>query len=149
MIVGGLYFNIDLTNGMSRWVHGEQDWSVLDPNSEKVYDGIFNVLDGATENKTNNSRLWSLFGKEYLEQFGKKVLIESIYRKQIVEVIALAKINQFTPPEKAIGALEAQRGNIQAISSLKKFQKNNYMKAIDYAKKFFDQYQQSVTIQKK
>lgn len=102
MIVGGLYFNIDLTNGMSRRVHGEQDWSVLDPITEKVYDGIFNVLDGATENRTLTSSLRRLFGKEFMIVNGKKVLIETIYKKQINEIIKLANIQPNTPMEKAI-----------------------------------------------
>lgn len=134
---------------MSRWVHGEQDRSVLDPISEKVYDGIFEVIDGAVENRTLTSSLRRLFGKEYMMLFGKRVLIETAYRKQIEEVIKMANILPTTPPQKALGALEAQKGNIQAISSLKKYQKNNYMKAIDYAKLFFDQTQMTETTQKR
>lgn len=137
-ILGGIYFNIDLTNWMSRRVHGEEDRSVIDPISEKVYDGIFNVIDGAKDNNAMNSPLWSLFGKEFLTLYGRKVLIESAYRKQILEVIKMANITDTRQPEKVIWALNAQKGNIQANSSLKKFQKNNYMKAIDYAKKFFE-----------
>lgn len=147
MIVGGIYFNIDLTNGMSRRVHGEQDWSVIDPMSEKVYDGIFNVLDGAVENKAVTSRLWSLFGKEFMTLFGKKVLIESAIRPQIIEVLKLANITATTPPQKAMLALESQKWNINARSSLKKFEKNNYIKAIDFAKRFFDQEQKLATAQ--
>lgn len=137
MIFGGLYFNIDLTNGLSRWVHGEQDRSVIDPISEKVYEWIFEILNGAVENRTLTSSLWRLFGKEYMLLFGKKVLVESAYRPQIEEVIKSAKIYETTPKQKAIGALESQRSQIMAKTNLKKYQKNQYMKAIDYAKKFF------------
>lgn len=132
---------------MSRRVHGEQDWSVIDPMSEKVYDGIFNVLDSALDNRSLTPPLLALFGKEYMQLFGKKVLIESAYRQQIIDVIKAANITVNTPHQKAIGALNAQQGNIQAKSSLKKFEKNNYMKAIVYAKKFFVPDQKSLTAQ--
>lgn len=123
---------------MSRWVHGEQDRSVLDPITEKVYTGIFDVLEGASENRTLTSSLRRLFGKEFLVVFGKKMLVESAYRSQILEVIKSANITEHMPAEKAINALEAQKGPIQVSDKLKRYQKNNYMKAIEYAKKFFD-----------
>lgn|GEM_PF-7072175 len=137
MIVGGMYFNIDLTNGMSRRVHGEQDRSVLDPISEKVYDGIFTVLEGAVENKTDTSALRRLFGKEFMTINNKRMLVESMYRKQITEVIASVNIQPHTPWEKAVNALDAQKGRIEMNSSLKKYQKNSYIKAIETAKKFY------------
>ncbi len=87
---------------MSRRVHGEEDRSVIDPISEKVYDGIFNVIDGAKDNNAMNSPLWSLFGKEFLTLYGRKVLIESAYRKQILEVIKMANITDTRQPEKVI-----------------------------------------------
>lgn len=54
---------------MSRWVHGEEDWSVIDTMSEKVYDGIFSVLEGASDNTSYTSPLYKLFGKEYMQLF--------------------------------------------------------------------------------
>lgn len=99
---------------MSRWMHGEQDRSVIDPMSEKVYDGIFNVLDGASDNRSLTSPLYALFGKEFMQLFGKKVLIEKAYRPQILDIIKMANINANTPYHKAIGAINAQEGNIQA-----------------------------------
>ncbi len=101
-IVGGIYFNIDLTNGMSRRVHGEQDRSVIDPMSEKVYDGIFNVLNGASDNRSLTSPLYALFGKEFMQLFGKRVLIESAIRPQIIDVMKRAQITAGMPDVKAL-----------------------------------------------
>ena len=81
--------------------------------------------------------------------FGKKVLVETVYKKQIQEVIKMANIIDTTPPQRALGLLDAQKGNIQAMSSLKKYQKNSYLKAIDYAKKFFDPVPTTGTVLKK
>lgn len=133
---------------MSRRVHGEEDRSVIDPNTEKVYDGIFNVLDGAKDNTSDTSPLLSLFGKEFMRQFGKRVLIESSYRKQITTVMKDANVNQYMPYENAIGALNAHKTKISLNSSLKKYEKNNYLKAIEYAKKFFTPGKKSVAVQK-
>lgn len=66
-IMGGIYFNVDLTNGLSRRVRGEQDWSIIDPSSEKVYSGAFDLFEGAVENRSLNSRLYNLFGKEFMQ----------------------------------------------------------------------------------
>lgn len=69
--------------------------------------------------------------------FGKKVLIESAYREKIEEMVKAANIHAAMPSQKAIGALDAQKGHISMKTHLKKYQKNEYLQAIEYAKMFF------------
>ena len=135
--MGGIYFNVDLTNGLSRRVRGEQDRSIIDPSADKVYSGAFNLFEGAVENRSMNSRLYALFGKEYMQIFGKKVLIETALRPQIVELMKKAAVTQATPKDKAGLALDVEANNMQSVKTLKKYQRTNYLRAAEYAKQFF------------
>ena len=42
-VVGAIYFNVDLTNGLRRWTLGELDRSVIDFANNKFYDKILDI----------------------------------------------------------------------------------------------------------
>jgi fumarate reductase subunit C len=44
-VVGAIYFNVDLTNGLRNWTLGELDRSVIDFDNNKFYEKIIDIYE--------------------------------------------------------------------------------------------------------
>ena len=60
-IIWAAYFNVDYTNGLQRRLIGEADWSVINIQTNKLYNGIFDVINNG-ENLHKRSKLANMFG---------------------------------------------------------------------------------------
>jgi len=58
-IFGALYFNVDYTNWLQKWIPWEADWAVINLNNWKLYEWIFDIY----ENQESYGNLFKLFNK--------------------------------------------------------------------------------------
>jgi hypothetical protein len=85
-IVGAIYFNVDLTDGLKNRTLGELDRSVIDFQTNKFYDGILDVIDSSEKLEKNTSNLLNLFNVRYLDLSGVHLLVPSQYLKPIADI---------------------------------------------------------------
>ncbi len=83
-IVGAIYFNVDLTNGLKNRTLGELDWSVIDFASNKFYDKILDVYEGGKPNEY--SILYYLFNIKRLTINDMTIVVQSEYVKPIKDL---------------------------------------------------------------
>ncbi|MEI6426075.1 MAG: glycosyl hydrolase [Candidatus Absconditabacteria bacterium] len=60
-IIGAVYFNVDYTNGLDMRLVGEADRSVINPEKNKVYNAIFDLIKNG-ENIQKRSTVANMFG---------------------------------------------------------------------------------------
>lgn len=85
-IAGAIYFNVDLSNGLKNRTLGELDWSVIDFQSNKVYDKIFDIYKAGKPNETN--ALYYLFNIKRVTLNDKTFFIKSEYAKPVKDLYA-------------------------------------------------------------
>jgi hypothetical protein len=95
------YFNVDYTNWLTEKIIWEADRSVIDFNSNKLYDWIFGLYQD-TEKFENNTPLLSLFNISLLNLSGNKMFVKSNYVQLIKSLYNnyswnnLSKLNQLS-----------------------------------------------------
>ena len=60
-IIGAVYFNVDYTYGLQNRLVGEADWSVINPEKNKVYNAIYDLMNNG-EQIQKRSALPNIFG---------------------------------------------------------------------------------------
>ena len=85
-IVGAIYFNVDLTNGLRRWTLGELDRSVIDFANNKFYEKIMDVYDGGSSKYAK--ALYYLFNAQRLTLNEKTHLVRSNFVKPVIDLYA-------------------------------------------------------------
>ena len=83
-IVGAIYFNVDLTNGLQKRTLGELDRSVIDFASKKFYSKILDVYNAGKPNEF--TKLYYLFNVQRLTLNNKTFLIKPSYVKPIKDL---------------------------------------------------------------
>lgn len=87
-IVGAVYFNVDYTNGLTKKLIWEADWSVINLVTNKVYKTFFTILNNSDDLHLR-SPLLNIFGVgtmniKGIEQFISLKLISKIRKIQIL-----------------------------------------------------------------
>lgn len=85
-IVGAIYFNVDLTNGLQNWTLWELDWSVIDFASKKFYEKIMDIYTAGKPNEY--TALYTLFNIQRLTLNDKTYLVTSDYIKPVKDLYA-------------------------------------------------------------
>ena len=132
-IVGMVYFNVDLTNGLQRWTLGELDWSVIDFASNKFYEKILDVYKAGIP--TENNALYYLFNIKPLTLNTKTLLVKSDYVKPIKDLYT-----EVTTSASTTKAQLKQLDTIKSTNSLskkyKRFKQTDLDMIIDTTKQF-------------
>ncbi|HBB04974.1 TPA: hypothetical protein DCZ39_09145 [Patescibacteria group bacterium] len=85
-IVGAIYFNVDLSNGLKTRTLGELDRSVIDYQSNKFYDKILDIYAAGKPNDSN--ALYYLFNIKRVTLNDKTYFIPSDYAKPVKDLYA-------------------------------------------------------------
>ena len=133
-IVGAIYFNVDLTNGLKNWTIGELDRSVIDPASNKFYDKILDVYKAWLPNETN--ALYYLFNIKRVTIDGTTVLIKSDYVKPVKDLYVLAKASA-SETGNQLNFLDQTQSNGTLKSKYKRFNTGDLAAIVDATKMFF------------
>ncbi len=83
-IVGVIYFNVDLTNGLKNWTLGELDRSVIDFANNKFYEKIIDVY--AWGSAKYSKALYYLFNAQRVTLNEKTHLVRSDYIKPVKDL---------------------------------------------------------------
>ncbi|MEI6118390.1 MAG: hypothetical protein WCP92_04020 [bacterium] len=83
-IVGAIYFNVDLTNGLKNRTLGELDRSVIDFTSNKFYDKILDIYNAGKPNQF--TVLYSLFTIQRVTLNDKTFFVKSSYAKPVKDL---------------------------------------------------------------
>ncbi len=86
-IIWTIYFNVDYTFWLQRTLIWEADWSVIDLDTNKLYDHIFKILNWS---ELNNSKLLDMFNSTLLEYNWKKIIVNKLYEWKIKTLIHMA-----------------------------------------------------------
>jgi len=134
-IVGAIYFNVDLTNGLKNRTLGELDRSVIDFASNKFYEKILDVYEWGKPNEYTS--LYTIFNIQRVTFNNKTLLIKSEYVKPVKDLYA----NVLSQTKESKAQL-AMLDNIKATWSLskkyKRFSKVDLDAIVDATKKFFE-----------
>jgi hypothetical protein len=134
-IVGAIYFNVDLTNGLKTRTLGELDRSVIDFASNKFYDKILDVYEWGKPN--GYTALYNLFSIQRLTINNQAYLIKSEYVKPVKDLYKNILLQT-----KDYKAQIAMLDNIKATWSLsrkyRRFTKDDLDAIVDATKKFFE-----------
>ena len=85
-IVGAIYFNVDLTNGLRNWTLGELDRSVIDFVNNKFYDNILDIYDAGSSDYSK--ALYYLFNIQRLTLNERTHLVKANYIKPVKDLYA-------------------------------------------------------------
>lgn len=83
-IVGAIYFNVDLTNGLRRWTLGELDRSVIDFANNKFYDKILDIYE--SWNSDYSKALYYLFNVQRVTLNERTHLVKANYIKPVKDL---------------------------------------------------------------
>lgn len=134
-IVGAIYFNVDLTNGLQNRTLGELDWSVIDFASNKFYNKILDVYEAGKPNPY--TALYTLFNVQRLTLNDKTHLVQSSYIKPIKDLYA--DIQKYsTNPKAQIAQLDVIKSSWSLSKKYKRFKKADLDMIVDITKKFIE-----------
>lgn len=132
-IAGAIYFNVDLTNGLQNRTLGELDWSVIDVQSNKIYDKIFDVYEAGKPNETN--ALYYLFNVKRVTLNDKTFLMQSDYVKPVKDLYSFTK--KYTSGLAAqLNFLEWTKTSWSLKNKYKRFSKADLDAIVEATKKF-------------
>lgn len=96
-VVGAIYFNVDLTNGLRNWTLGELDRSVIDFANNKFYDKILDIYNAWSSDYSK--ALYYLFNAQRLTLNEKTHLVRSNFVKPVIDLYA--DIQQYSTSKPA------------------------------------------------
>lgn len=85
-IVGAVYFNVDLTNGLQYQIIGELDWAIINLVNGKFYQGFWDLYSSAN---VDLQPLFNLFGVMEMQVNGKRILTSLPIKLQLEEIDAM------------------------------------------------------------
>ena len=135
-IVGAIYFNVDLTNGLQNRTLGELDWSVIDFASNKFYDKILDLYQAGKPNETN--QLYYLFNVKRVTLNNKTFLIKSDYAKPVKDLYSFTKTYVSSPKEQ-LNFLDETKKSWNLKNKYKRFGSGDLENIVDATKKFFEE----------
>ncbi len=133
-IVGAIYFNVDLTNGLKNRTIGELDWSVIDFQSHKFYDKILDIYNAGKPNETN--ALYYLFNIKRVTLNDKTYFIPSDYAKPVKDLYSFTT-TYLTGLNDQLNFLDQTKANWTLSNKYKRFKKSDLDAIVDATKKFF------------
>lgn len=133
-IVGAIYFNVDLSNGLKNWTLGELDRSVIDFASNKFYDKILDIYKAGQPNEM--TVLYTLFNVKRTTINKKTYLIRSDYVKPVKDLYALA-LSYASWHNEQVSFLDATKESGTLRNKYKRFTKADLDAIVDATKKFF------------
>jgi hypothetical protein len=86
-IIGAIYFNIDLTYGLTNRQIGEADRSIFDPATSMIYSGGQELFAKAQDNKALASPLLDTFGIRRHPRGTGTVFVSKIYGKNALALL--------------------------------------------------------------
>jgi len=135
-IVGAIYFNVDLTNGLQNRTIGELDWSVIDFASNKFYDKILDIYNAGRPNETN--ALYYLFNIKRLTLNNKTFLIQSEYVKPVKDLYAFTT-TYITGLANQLNFLDETKRSWSLSKKYKRFGSGDLVEIVDATRKFFEE----------
>lgn len=134
-IVGAIYFNVDLTNGLQNWTLGELDWSVIDFASNKFYNKILDVYEAGKPNPY--TALYTLFNVQRLTLNDKTHLVQSSYIKPVKDLYA--DIQKYSSNSQTqLTQLDVIKSSWSLSKKYKRFKKADLDAIVDATKKFLE-----------
>lgn len=106
-IVGTIYFNIDLTRWLQTRMQWEQDRSIIDPLTHKIYEGWTRLIENASDNYLATSPLLDLFGVRRAKRGKRDIFLSKLYGKQTLALLDTINILPATPYIEAKRLLDA------------------------------------------
>ena len=134
-IVGAIYFNVDLTNGLKNWTLWELDRSVIDFASNKFYDKILDIYEAGKPNETN--ALYYLFNIKRVTLNNKTFLIQSDYAKPVKDLY-LFTTTYISGLTAQLDFLETTKKNWSLSKKYKRFDSGDLSNIVDATRKFFE-----------
>ncbi|EKD24544.1 MAG: Dockerin type 1 [uncultured bacterium (gcode 4)] len=133
-IVGAIYFNVDLSNGLKTRTLGELDRSVIDYQSNKFYDKILDIYAAGKPNDSN--ALYYLFNIKRVTLNDKTYFIPSDYAKPVKDLYAFTT-KYVTGLSGQLDFLDKTKTSWSLRNQYKRFTKVNLDAIVDATKKFF------------
>lgn len=133
-IVGAIYFNVDLTNGLQKRTLGELDRSVIDFASKKFYSKIMDVYNAGKPN--NSTKLYYLFNVQRLTLNNKTFLIKPSYVKPIKDLYTFTT-SYVKGQSEQLAFLDGTKKTWSLSKQYKRFTKADLDAIVDLTKKFF------------
>ena len=133
-IAGAIYFNVDLTNGLTNRTLGELDRSVIDFASNKFYDKILDVYEAGKPNETN--ALYYLFNVKRVTLNDKTILIKSNYAKPVKDLY-LFTMTYVSGLKEQLNFFNQTKVTWSLSKKYKRFTKADLDAIVDSTKKFF------------
>lgn len=132
-IVGMVYFNVDLTNGLQNRTLGELDWSVIDFASNKFYEKILDVYKAGIPTEYNS--LYYLFNIKPLSLNTQTMLVKSDHIKPIKDLYtSITKVEKTT--KEQLKLLDTIKSTNRLAKRYKRFQTGDIETIIDTTKQF-------------
>jgi hypothetical protein len=96
-IIGAIYFNVDLTYGLSNWQIGEADRSIIDPSTNMIYSGGVDLFTQAKDNVALQSPLLDTFDARRIPWWNTTRIISKRYWKNALALLTSLHIDATTP----------------------------------------------------
>lgn len=133
-IVGAIYFNVDLTNGLKNRTIGELDRSVIDFQSNKFYEKILDVYQAGKPNDV--SAIYHIFNLRRLTLNKKTFLLKSDYSKPVQDLYSFTT-TYLTGLKSQLNFLDQTKANGTLRNKYKRFNQTDLDAIVDTTKKFF------------
>lgn len=133
-IVGAIYFNVDLTQGLKNRTLGELDRSVIDFQSNKFYDKILDVYQAGKANESN--ALYYLFNIKRVKLNDKIFFIASEYVKPVKDLYDFTK-TYVSGRTGQLDFLDASKKSWYLNNKYKRFNARDIESIVENTKRFF------------
>ena len=132
-IVGAIYFNIDLTHWLQTRIQWEEDRSIIDPGTHKIYDWWIRLIKNASDNTSVTNPLLDLFGIRHYTRWTRDIFISKLYGKQAIDLLKHVNIYATTPHIEAQRLLDAYANALYTNPKNSVAQKSKSKNIIDEA----------------
>jgi hypothetical protein len=96
-IIGAVYFNVDLTYGLTNRQVGEADRSIFDPATEMMYSWGKDLFAHAKDNQALTSPLLDVFGIRRQSRGTGTVFVSKIYGRNALQLLKSISVSRNTP----------------------------------------------------
>lgn len=134
-IVGAIYFNVDLTDGLKNWTLGELDRSVIDFANNKFYEKILDIYEAGKPNPY--TALYTLFNVQRLTLNQTTHLIKTDYIKPVKDLYADI-VAYSSNKQTQLKQLDTIKSSNSLATKYKRFKKTDLDAIVDATKKFFE-----------
>ncbi len=134
-VVGAIYFNVDLTNGLRNWTLGELDRSVIDFANNKFYDKIIDIYEAWSSDYSK--ALYYLFNAQRLTLNERTHLVRSNYVKPVKDLYE--DIQQYsTNKEIQLSQLDTIKAKNSLATKYRRFSQDELDAIVDATRSFVE-----------